>query len=70
MTELEQLTALCRRMGAAPAQADAMARQLAKRADQLAGQRGQTREEAMAYLLRLLVEGNRGDVPKEFRSEP
>jgi hypothetical protein len=32
--ELEQLTELCRRLGAEPAQADAMARQLMKRADQ------------------------------------
>lgn len=67
MDELTQLTGLCSKLGAPPEQADAMARQLMKRADQLMLQRGQTREEVMAYLLRLVVEGRSGDVPKEFR---
>jgi hypothetical protein len=67
MSELEQLTELCRRMGAPPEQADAMARQLMKRAGQLAVERGQTRPEVMAYLLRLVVQGRRGEVPKEFQ---
>lgn len=44
-----------------------MAKQLMKRADQLAIQRGQSREEAMAYLLQLVVQGHGGEVPKEFR---
>ena len=44
-----------------------MARQLMKRADQLVLQRKQTREQAMEYLLRLLVQGRSGEVPKEFR---
>jgi hypothetical protein len=68
MDELTRLTELCGKLGAPPEQAEAMARQLIKRADQLMVQRGQTREDAMAYLLRLVVEGRRGDVPKEFQS--
>jgi hypothetical protein len=66
MDELAQLTELCRRMGATPVQADAMARQLIKRTDQLSVERGQTREEVMAYLLRLVVQGRSGTVPPEF----
>lgn len=67
MDELVQLTGLCRKLGAPPGQAEAMARQLIKRADQLAADRGQTREEAMAYLLHLLVQGRSGEVPPEFK---
>jgi hypothetical protein len=74
MDELAQLTELCARLGAGPTQAGAMARQLIKRADQLAAERGQTREEAMAYLLRLVAQGRSGEVPPEFQpskpSEP
>jgi hypothetical protein len=68
MDELKKLTELCARLGAPPVQADAMARQLIKRTDQLASERGQTREEAMAYLLRLLVQGRNGTVPPEFQT--
>ncbi len=67
MDELASLTGLCRRLGASPDQAEAMARQLIKRADQLVQERGQTREEALSYLLRLVVGGRRGEVPAEFR---
>jgi hypothetical protein len=67
MDELAQLTKLCRNLGADEAQADAMARQLIKRADQLVTERRQTREAAMDYLLRLVVQGRGGDVPKEFQ---
>lgn len=67
MDELAQLTRLCGNLGATPVQAEAMARQLAKRADQLVAERGQTREEVMAYLLRLVVQGRSGEVPKEFQ---
>lgn len=66
MDELKKLTSLCANLGAAPAQAEAMARQLVKRADQLAAERGQSREETMAYLLRLVVQGRGGEVPPEF----
>lgn len=67
MDELAQLTKLCRNLGADAAQADAMARQLSKRADQLVAERQLTREVAMQYLLRLVVQGRGGDVPKEFQ---
>ena len=66
MSEHEQLVALCRRMSAAPAQADAMAAKLAKRADQLAAERGITRRDAMAHLLQLVVKGRSGEAPPGF----
>lgn len=61
MTEHEQLVALCEKMGAAAPQAEIMARQLAKRADQLSAERGITRIEAMAHLLQVLVKGRNGE---------
>ena len=67
MDELARLAELCGKLGASPEQAATMAQQLMKRADQLAGERGQPREEVMAYLLRLVVQGRSGDVPQEFR---
>ena len=66
MNELEQLTQLCVRLGAAPAQAQAMAAQLLKRAEQHAAERGITREAALARLLDLLVKGRSGIPPAEF----
>lgn len=67
MSEFEQLAGLCRSLGATAGPAEVMARQLMKRADQLVLERGQSREEAMAYLLRLVVEGRSGVVPPEFQ---
>ena len=67
MDERAQLTQFCRGLGATAEQADAMARQLIKRVDQLVAERGQTREAAMAYLLRLVVQGRSGEVPPEFQ---
>lgn len=69
MDELAQLTKLCRNLGAEEKQAAAMARQLSKRADQLAAERGQSREEVMAYLLRIVVQGHTGEVSPEFSAE-
>jgi hypothetical protein len=66
MSEHEQLMALCAKMGATPAQAEVMATQLAKRADQLAVERGITRVEAMAHLLQLVVKGRSGEAPPGF----
>jgi hypothetical protein len=66
MSELAQLTRLCHGLGATEVQAESMARQLMKRADQLVVERGQTREAAMAYLLNLLGQGSQGEVPREF----
>ncbi len=73
MTEHEQLAALCAKMGATAAQAEVMATQLAKRADQLVAQRGIPRVEAMAHLLEVVVKGRNGETPAGFeghRPEP
>lgn len=70
MDELTRLTGLCGKLGATPAQAETMARQLIKRADQLSAERGQSREETMAYLLRLVTQGRSGAVPPEFQPPP
>jgi hypothetical protein len=67
VSELDRITALCIRLGAPPAQAATMARQLLKRADQIAAERGISRETALAQLLQILVEGRQGNVPPEFR---
>jgi hypothetical protein len=67
VSELDRITALCTRLGAPPAQAATMAKQLLKRADQIAAERGIPRETALAQLLQILVEGSRGNVPPEFR---
>ena len=66
MSELEQVTELCRRLGAAPEQAAAMAAQLLKRADQLVYERGMDRVAAMSYLLGLVTKGRSGETPPEF----
>ncbi len=63
MTELEQLTNLCERLGAPRPQAATMAAQLAKRATQLAAERGIAREIAMARLLEAVVKGRAGEPP-------
>jgi len=65
MTELEQLTQLCIRLGAAPGPAAVMAAQLQKRATQFASERGVTREAAMQYLLEVVVKGRHGETPPE-----
>jgi hypothetical protein len=71
MDELAPLTALCRRLGAAnDAQAETLARQLLKRADQLAAERGLAREVALKHLLDVLVSGRRGEVPSGFGPPP
>ena len=70
MTDLENVTALCERLGAAPKQAAVMAAQLLKRADQLAVERGIPREQALAGLLEVLVKGRAGEVPKSFQPPP
>lgn len=67
MSELEQLTKLCRHLGASEAQAVTMARQMIKRAEQLATERKITREEAMAHLLQILRHGRDGVVPPGFQ---
>lgn len=70
MTELEGLTRLCERLGAARAQAEVMAAQLLKRAGQLAEERGVTREAALKDLLDVVVKGRAGEVPARFTDPP
>ena len=67
MNEQDQLTQLCVRLGAAPAQAAVMAAQLARRADQLAAERAISREAALASLLEVVVQGRAGGVPARFQ---
>jgi len=62
MTEFDQLTQLCERLGASAAQARTMAAQLLKRADQLAAERGIAREAALKGLLDLVIKGRAGEV--------
>lgn len=70
MTELEQLTQLCERLGAAPAQAATMAAQLLKRADQVAAERNISREEALRGLIEVVVKGRAGETPSRFTPPP
>lgn len=66
MSELEQMTVLCERLGATPTQAGAMAAQLLKRADQLVAERGIERTAAMSYLVQLVISGRNGEPPPQF----
>lgn len=66
MNELEQLSALCERLGAAPGQAQTMAAQLLKRSAQLAEQRGIAQTAALSYLVELVLKGRNGEPPPEF----
>jgi pyrroline-5-carboxylate reductase len=70
MSELEQLTLLCERLGAPKAQAETMAAQLLKRAGQLAAERGGTPEAELKRLLDLMIQGRAGKVPPEFAPPP
>ena len=67
MDELGRLVGFCLKLGAPAAQAEVMARQLAKRAGQLAAERKLSREEALAYLLQLVVQGQQGEIPPGFK---
>ena len=66
MTELEQLTLLCERLGAPPAQAATMAAQLLKRAAQISVERGISRDAALQSLLEVVIQGRAGEVPTRF----
>lgn len=68
MTELEQLTRLCERLGAPTGQAATMAAQLLKRVEQLAAERGIERTAALAYLIELVVKGRQGETPPGWSS--
>lgn len=70
MNEQEQLTELCQRLGAPPAQASFMAAQLLKRAQQLATERHTEPETELRRLLELMTKGHSGEVPKDFVPPP
>ncbi|PTX98437.1 hypothetical protein [Opitutus sp. ER46] len=70
MSDEKQLTQLCVRLGAPPAQAATMAAQLLKRARQLAAERGSTPETELKRLLELVTRGRAGEVPKDFVPPP
>lgn len=63
MTERDQLSALCERLGAPPEQAATMAAQLLKRADQLAIERRIDRTAALAQLIEIVIQGRKGELP-------
>lgn len=58
--QLDQVAALFIRLGADAARADVMARQLLKRAKQIAEQRGVSELEALKNLLKQVVEARQG----------
>lgn len=66
MSELEQLTQLCERLGASRVQAATMAAQLLKRAEQIAAERGISRVEALKGLVEVVMKGRAGEVPERF----
>ena len=68
--DLEHVKRLCRSFGADETQAETMARQLLKRAGQIAEQRECSRTEAMAYLLDITLKGARGETPEGFEGGP
>ena len=67
--ERKKLEELCVSYGASSSQASVMAKQLQKRAGQLAEQRGISRIEAMKGLLELLISGREGNVAPGFDSK-
>jgi hypothetical protein len=66
VTDVDQLTALCVKLGAENKQAATMAAQLLKRADQLAVERGVDRTVALGYLVELMIKSRAGEPPPEF----
>jgi hypothetical protein len=66
MSETEKLAAAFERVGAPKAQAHTMATQLLRRAEQLAGERGTTREAELARLLEFAIRGRSGELPPDF----
>lgn len=62
----ESLTKLCQQLGSPESQARTMARQLLKRSEQIAEERGIKRVEAMEHLLSLLIRGAQGETPRDF----
>jgi hypothetical protein len=67
VSEQDKISALCERLGATPGQAAVMSAQLLKRAAQISAERGIRREEALAQLLEILIQGRQGEVPAAFK---
>lgn len=57
---LAQLEQICERLGARPGNAPFMARQLVKRAGQLAVERDWSEAQALEHLLKLMLEASKG----------
>ncbi|MFX3681400.1 MAG: hypothetical protein ACN6I3_00630 [bacterium] len=66
MEDLEHVKRLCRSLGADEQQAATMAKQLMRRAEQIAQERKCDRVEAMRYLLDITLKGARGEAPPGF----
>lgn len=65
MSEQSGLSDFFLNLGADATQAATMARQLARRADQVAAERGIPRDQALAELLRKIAEGRAGRMPDD-----
>jgi len=63
MNETEQLRVVFERLGTTRAQAETMAAQLLRRAEQHARERGVTPAAALARLLELVVQARAGELP-------
>jgi hypothetical protein len=70
VTEPDEVARLLEGLGAPRAQAERMAAQLVKRADQLAVERSRPREAELARLIEMVVQGRAGVVPPEFSPGP
>ncbi len=68
--DLEQVKRLCRSLGADEKQAEVMAKQLLKRAEQIARERNCDQVEAMRYLLDISLKGASGEAPPGFEGGP
>ncbi len=64
--DFEHVKRLCRSFGADEAQAAVMAKQLMKRAEQIAEERNCDQVEAMRYLLDIALKGAQGEAPPGF----
>lgn len=61
----EKVSALCTKLGSPPEQARVMARQMLKRADQLARRHDVEPLAALDWLLRAMISGRQGDTPPQ-----
>ena len=66
MDEVRQLAKVFENLGAEPPQAQTMARQILRRADQLAEEKHISRVESLDRLMRLCVRGFHGVVDPDF----